>query len=113
MSDLKQSSRESVVDYREKVTQLVKQIFPKTETSDDIDRLIQDRFVEGLYNQRLREKVRAKMLKMRQIETEKFFKIQDLINYAGCKMSSFDKQPFYNSTTSGTDALQNRSYATR
>ncbi|RNA36432.1 hypothetical protein BpHYR1_040714 [Brachionus plicatilis] len=61
----------TIVDYGEKVTQLVKQIFPKTETSDDIDRLIQDRFLEGLYNQRLREKVRAKMLKMRQIETEK------------------------------------------
>ncbi|RNA36435.1 hypothetical protein BpHYR1_030232 [Brachionus plicatilis] len=113
LSDLKQSPRESIVDYGEKVTQLVKQIFPKTETSDDIDRLIQDRFVEGLYNQRLREKVRAKMLKMRQIETEKVYKIQDLINYADCKMSSFDKQPFYNSTTSESDALQNRRYATQ
>ncbi|RNA31102.1 hypothetical protein BpHYR1_019953, partial [Brachionus plicatilis] len=71
----------SIVDYGEKVTQLVKQILPKTETSDDIDRLIQDRFVEGLYNQRLREKIRAKMLKMRQIETEKVYKIQDLIDY--------------------------------
>ncbi|RNA31087.1 hypothetical protein BpHYR1_049920 [Brachionus plicatilis] len=111
LSDLKQSPRESIVDYGEKVTQLVKQKFPKTETSDDIDRLIQDRFVEGLYNQRLREKVRAKMLKMRQIETEKVYKIQDLINYADCKMSSFDKQPFYYSTTSESDALQNRRYA--
>ncbi|RNA39717.1 RNA-directed DNA polymerase (reverse transcriptase) domain containing [Brachionus plicatilis] len=53
------------------------------------------------------------MLKMRQIETEKVYKIQDLINYADCKMSSFYKQPFYNSTTSESDALQNRRYATK
>ena len=106
LSDFKQSPRESIVDYWEKVTQLVKQIFPKTETSDDIDRLIQDRFVEGFYNQRLREKVRAKILKMRQIETEKVYKIQYLINYTDCKMSSFNKQPFYNSITSESDAIQ-------
>ncbi|RNA08199.1 Retrovirus-related Pol poly from transposon, partial [Brachionus plicatilis] len=48
---------------------------------------------------------------MRQIETEKVYKIQDLINYTDCKMSSFDKQPFYNITTSKSDALQNRRYA--
>lgn len=110
LADFKQSPRDSIYDYGEKLFQMIKRMFPTMENSDDIDRLSQERFVEGLLNQRLREKVRSKMLKMRNILNDKNFKFYDLVKYAECKEASYDSNN-YNSklvTSSDSDAYQNQ-----
>jgi hypothetical protein len=47
---------------------MVKKLFPNVSNSKDIDRISQECFVEGLSNQRLREVVRAKLFKMKNIK---------------------------------------------
>ncbi|CAF0827351.1 unnamed protein product [Brachionus calyciflorus] len=88
-SECRQTPKETILNFVESVCRLVKKIFPNVSGSEDIHKVMQERFTEGLFNQRLRETVRSKMLKMRN-KTKKTFHIQDLIDYAECKNSSYD-----------------------
>ncbi|RNA19667.1 hypothetical protein BpHYR1_000871 [Brachionus plicatilis] len=73
----KQFAKENIADFGKAIMELVKRMFPSINESDDIDKLMQERFVVGLLNQRLREQTRAKMLKMRNIKKEENFRIED------------------------------------
>lgn len=90
LTQCRQSPRESIVSFGESVSRIVKKIFPNVSDSEDIDRVMQERFAAGLLNQRLRETVRSKMLKMRNIKKDESFKLHDLIDYAECKNSSYE-----------------------
>ncbi|RNA07655.1 hypothetical protein BpHYR1_043958, partial [Brachionus plicatilis] len=100
----KQSAKENIADFGKAIMELVKRMFPSINESDDIDKLMQERFVEGLLNQRLREQTRAKMLKMRNIKKEENFRIQDLIKYAECKMASYDTDTVNNHIQNTSDS---------
>ena len=64
LNDCRQTVRESIKDFGENIINMVKKIFPNVNDSTDIDKIMQERFVEGLFCQRLRETVGSKMLKM-------------------------------------------------
>ncbi|RNA40662.1 hypothetical protein BpHYR1_018713 [Brachionus plicatilis] len=66
-------------------------VFPNLECSIDLDHIIKERFVEGLFNVRLREVARTEMHKMRAFKPDEFFGIQSLIDYVNCKNNGFDK----------------------
>ncbi|RNA08394.1 hypothetical protein BpHYR1_001026 [Brachionus plicatilis] len=66
-------------------------VFPNLKGSIDLDHIIKERFVEGLFNIRLREVARTKMHKMRAFKRDEFFGIQSLIDYVDCKINGFDK----------------------
>ena len=92
LTDYKQAQKQSIKEYGEAIVNIVKKLFPNVNDSNDIDSIMQERFVEGLFNQRLRETVRAKMLKMKNIKRDELFKITELVSYAECKNASFDSQ---------------------
>ncbi|CAF1096786.1 unnamed protein product [Brachionus calyciflorus] len=74
---------------------------------------MQERFAEGLFDKKLREKVRSKILKMRNITKHENFKIFDLIKYAECKIASFDEDTVNTTkfgTTSDSDAQHEQSH---
>ncbi|CAF0903695.1 unnamed protein product [Brachionus calyciflorus] len=89
LSECRQTPKETILNFGESVFRLVKKIFPNVSGSEDIDKVMQERFTEGLFNQRLRKTVRSKMLKIRN-KTKETFHIQDLIDYAECKNASYD-----------------------
>ncbi|CAF0784477.1 unnamed protein product [Brachionus calyciflorus] len=106
LTDYKQSQKDSIRDYGESIVNMLKKLFPNVNNSNDIDSIIQECFVNGLLNQKLREAVRLKMLKMKNIKKYESFKINDLINYAECK--NFDSD--YHSDKS-LSACENESYS--
>ncbi|CAF1079374.1 unnamed protein product [Brachionus calyciflorus] len=103
---------QSISEFRHNVIQLAKSLFPNMANTNDLDKIIQERFVEGLHNVRLRELAHTKMHKMRMIE---IFTIIDLIKYINCKNNGFEnnsnqimpyiKNPYY---TSETDTHSNQ-----
>ncbi|CAF0952571.1 unnamed protein product [Brachionus calyciflorus] len=112
LSVCKQLVKESVQDFGNKTIEGVKNLFPSVHNSIDIDRVMQERFVEGLLNQRLREQTRSKMLKMKNIKKDENFKINDLIKYAEYKMASYDSDTVKTSNVSNSsesDSQQEKS----
>jgi hypothetical protein len=66
-----------------------KNLFKRTDLKD-IDDILKDNFVKGLKDARLREKVRLKLNKIRNIAKDDLYDIDDLIKYAKCHSESFD-----------------------
>ncbi|CAF0891338.1 unnamed protein product [Brachionus calyciflorus] len=48
--DYKQSQRDSIKDYEVSIINMVKKLFPNVNNSNDIDNIIQECFVERLYD---------------------------------------------------------------
>jgi len=111
---VKQSLNESISDFGRSIIEMVNKLFPSVNECKDIDKIMQERFAEGLSDKKLREKVRSKMLKMRNITKDENFKILDLIKYAECKMASFDEDTVDTTkfgTTSDSDAQHEHSHS--
>ncbi|CAF1058666.1 unnamed protein product [Brachionus calyciflorus] len=65
-------------------------LFPNVTSSTDIDKIIQECFVNSLLNQRLRGALRLKMFIMKNIKMDESLKINILIKYAECKNANND-----------------------
>ncbi|CAF0977424.1 unnamed protein product [Brachionus calyciflorus] len=103
LTDYKQSQKDSIREYGESIVNIVKKLFPNVNDSNDI---IQECFVEGLYDKRLREAVRLKLFKMKNIKKNESFKIHDLIKSAECKNSSFDSSSPKDQSMTSSDGEQ-------
>ncbi|CAF0831318.1 unnamed protein product [Brachionus calyciflorus] len=79
----------SKVNFGESIIKIVKNLFPDMNNSSDVDKLVQDRFVDGLISPRLREQARTKMFKMKLIKKDPNFKIDDFIKYTICKNEGY------------------------
>ena len=78
LNEYKQSQNQTISDYDQNIINLAKSLFPNfVDSNDSNDSIIQERFVEGLINSRLREVARTKMYKMRMIKMDRNFKIND------------------------------------
>ena len=103
-SDYKQSFNQSIREFGNNVIKMVQSLFPNTSDSNDCDKLMQERFVEGLNDTRLREEARTKMHKVKNFNKDKPFTINDLINYTECKHEGFEKTNI-NSNVSNNERL--------
>ncbi|CAF1006757.1 unnamed protein product [Brachionus calyciflorus] len=62
LSMVKQSLNESISDFGRSVIGMVNKLFPSVNECNDIDKIMQERFAEGLSDKKLREKVRSKII---------------------------------------------------
>ncbi|RMZ99747.1 hypothetical protein BpHYR1_005370 [Brachionus plicatilis] len=75
LNEYKQRQNQSIWDNGQSTINLVNSVFPNLEGSIDLDHIIKERFVEGLFNVRLREVARTKMHKRRVFKPDEFFGI--------------------------------------
>ncbi|CAF1150917.1 unnamed protein product, partial [Brachionus calyciflorus] len=85
-----QGQNETLENYGNSIKTLVKQNFPNTKI-ETFEEMLKQRFVEGLFNPRLREKCREKLKKANRLKQE--FTFEQLFNYALYKFNGFDDTP--------------------
>jgi hypothetical protein len=83
----KQLKHETAEEYGNDLSNIAKQLFPNTEKKD-MNEILKDSFAEGLYNVRVKEQVKNKILKTLHSKHGEMLTIDDLIIYAKCKEES-------------------------
>ena len=83
----RQLKHETAEDYGNDLINIAKQLFPNTDKKD-LDVIMKDSFAEGLYNVRVKEQVKNKILKTLHSKHSEKITIDDLIVYAKCKEES-------------------------
>lgn len=91
LSGCKQTKNQTIQEYGDLINSIAKSLFPNISGTDDLDRLMQERFVDGLLNTRLKEIARTKMFKMKLMKKNEPFSFHDLVNYTNCKNEGFEK----------------------
>lgn len=86
----RQRDKETIDEYGKDLLRIANLLFPHWNEIQSVEHVLKNTFVEGLFDTRLREEVKEKLLKMNTVRSEEKFTIYDLIQYTENKYNSFE-----------------------